>query len=290
MKLFSKIIVWYCCQVTLVLCSADYAWPSFDNAMASYTSYRKEICNRDAHWNCVKRLYNQAFMPMNYSETPRIPKKIHHIWLGSPLPEKYQHLREIFMEMHPGWEFYLWTEKEVDEFGLKNRAMYDATTNFGEKSDIARYEILYRFGGVYFDTDFECLKPFDALHHCCDFYTGFVTDKNATSVCIQNGLIGSVAGHPILKHCIETMCRKPGEGDMSWEIITRTGPVLLQKAFFQYAGRSNLIEVALPPNFFYSWPFFDRENNAPAYIKKCIRPESLAVHLWHVSWNKDATT
>ena len=33
----------------------------------------------------------------------------------------------------------------------------------GEKSDIFRYEILYRFGGVYVDTDFECIKPFECF-------------------------------------------------------------------------------------------------------------------------------
>jgi mannosyltransferase OCH1-like enzyme len=43
------------------------------------------------------------------------------------------------------------------------QAAFDRASNFGEKSDIWRYEILFRLGGVYVDTDFECVRPFDSL-------------------------------------------------------------------------------------------------------------------------------
>jgi len=70
-----------------------------------------------------------------------IPKIIHQIWLGSPLPEKYKQLQKSWLKYHPDWHYYLWTEKEIAAFGLTNQALYDATSNYGEKSDIARYEI-----------------------------------------------------------------------------------------------------------------------------------------------------
>ena len=49
---------------------------------------------------------------------------------------------------------------------MKNRSIYESTDNIGFKSDIARYEILYKYGGIYIDTDFECLKkiPDKFLH------------------------------------------------------------------------------------------------------------------------------
>lgn len=40
-----------------------------------------------------------------------------------------------------GWEAKLWTDEDVDGFGLENRAAYDAAGNFGQKSDILRYEV-----------------------------------------------------------------------------------------------------------------------------------------------------
>ena len=69
-----------------------------------------------------------------------------------------------------------------------------------KRSDIVRYEILHAFGGLYIDTDFECLKSFDILHHCYTFYIGTLSSHN---VGIGNGIIGSVAGHPLLRWCIE---------------------------------------------------------------------------------------
>lgn len=40
---------------------------------------------------------------------------------------------------------------------------FDAATNFGEKSDILRYEILEKHGGVYADVDVACVQAFDSL-------------------------------------------------------------------------------------------------------------------------------
>lgn len=37
-------------------------------------------------------------------------------------------------------------------------------TSAVEQSDIFRLDILLHFGGLYVDTDFECVAPFDLLH------------------------------------------------------------------------------------------------------------------------------
>lgn len=75
-------------------------------------------------------------------ELYRIPRKIHHIWLGSsPLPQPFARLRESWGSWHPGWELRLWTDADIDGFGLENRLAFDSATNFGAKSDIFRYEV-----------------------------------------------------------------------------------------------------------------------------------------------------
>ncbi|CAM9165965.1 unnamed protein product, partial [Heterosigma akashiwo] len=134
----------------------------------------------------------------------RIPKILHHIWLGGQLPERFQIFVNTWKEkhpivdikqtitththtQHPGWEFIFWDDSAVESFGLENARAYNQAENFGEKSDIARYEILNRFGGVYIDTDFECLGNFEALHQICDFYCGM---SNTGCIELNNGLIG----------------------------------------------------------------------------------------------------
>ena len=95
-----------------------------------------------------------------------IPKIIHHIWLGSPFPDHLVALRQTWQRHHDSteWQMQLWDDDAIASFGLMNYEAYNAATNFGEKSDIARYEILYRLGGVYVDTDFECISALDDLH------------------------------------------------------------------------------------------------------------------------------
>lgn len=61
------------------------------------------------------------------------------------------------------------TLRDISEItGLNNNPLYQREmvrrgTNFGAASDILRVEILYRFGGVYFDTDVLCLEPLGSI-------------------------------------------------------------------------------------------------------------------------------
>ncbi|GAI63343.1 unnamed protein product, partial [marine sediment metagenome] len=146
----------------------SYPSPFIDNfhaAMSNSPRYVEKFANADPYWLGIKKLYNTyAIQDLRYAHAPRIPKIIHQIWLGSPFPEKYAYFQSTWQLHHPDWEYKLWTEKEIEEFGLTNKAAYDESTNYGQKSDIARYEILYRIGGLYVDTDFECFNNFDLFH------------------------------------------------------------------------------------------------------------------------------
>ena len=41
---------------------------------------------------------------------------------------------------------------------MKNKKAFLSAHNYGMKSDILRYEILHTYGGVYIDTDYECVR------------------------------------------------------------------------------------------------------------------------------------
>lgn len=72
---------------------------------------------------------------------------------------------------------------EQINFKLKNTNPYINGSNYGEKSDVLRYEILQQFGGIYVDCDFECLKSFDSLLSC-NFFSGFSNTPAAVEVCL----------------------------------------------------------------------------------------------------------
>jgi hypothetical protein len=97
-----------------------------------------------------------------------IPKIIHQLWLGPrPLPTYTESWK--LCAFKNDWEYRLWRDKDIDELELKWRACYDAAPLFQIKSDIARIEILSRFGGFYFDCDFvssgESLETFIPIDH-----------------------------------------------------------------------------------------------------------------------------
>jgi mannosyltransferase OCH1-like enzyme len=129
------------------------------------------------------------------------------IWLGSPLPSQFVVLRDSWKRVLGNsdsghWQFRLWTDDDVTDFGMQNKAAFDAASNYGEKSDIFRYEILERYGGIYVDTDFECIQSVDKLHQLFSFYAGI---SNTGTVELNNGLIGAQAQHPILAKLIKVI-------------------------------------------------------------------------------------
>lgn len=210
-----------------------------------------------------------------YQEQPKIPKIIHQVWLGSPLPEEFKEFMRSWVAQHPGWQYKLWDDAEVAKITLYNQQYYDSTDNYGVKSDILKWEIVYRYGGVYIDTDFECLQPLDLFHHMYDFYTG-IQPLDTQFVQLGAALFGGVPGHPILKHCIETIkddWKKKGAP-------TKTGPVHFTKSFFATAGKAGSIDVALPSHYFY--PLGCRETITKN--KEWIEQGAYAVHHWAKSW------
>jgi mannosyltransferase OCH1-like enzyme len=86
----------------------------------------------------------------------RIPRTIHQIWFGpNPRPQQWM---STWRERHPGWSYQLWTEETLPQ--LANQRLFETLGSLWHgKADLARYEILHRYGGVYIDADAECVRP-----------------------------------------------------------------------------------------------------------------------------------
>jgi mannosyltransferase OCH1-like enzyme len=212
-----------------------------------------------------------------------IPQKIHFIWLGSPLPLPCKLIIDSWKRFHPSWTVKVWTDADVANFSFRNKAVYDQAKNFGEKADILRYEILYSFGGIYADIDFECLKPFDSIAQTCEFFVG-VENGSHPGPCVGNALIGSIPRHPILKYCIDSIPLSSQDHDL-WRIVTETGPHHLTKCFYALAQHFRGRAVPFPRAFFYPLPITANRNFPREVIKKqWVRPESMAIHYWANTW------
>jgi mannosyltransferase OCH1-like enzyme len=259
---------------------------SFDASMKRSKNFKKKICYRDDAWSHLRSLYD-AYREKEFSPNApyRIPKIIHCIWLGSPLPERCKTMIATWKKFHPTWTIRIWTDADVPSFQMKNKRAFDRAKNYGEKSDIWRYEILLRHGGLYIDTDFECIKPFDDLHKQCNFFAGIAYTRPAI---LYNGLIGSIPNHPILQKCIENIHPSTGDNN-SDRIMEETGPLFFSRIFFSMKESCKKDVVGFPITYFYAYPNTLRlQNTAPNKIKKkWIEDESYAIHYWATSWVKN---
>ena len=168
-----------------------------------------------------------------------IPHVIHRVWPGSDaMPEEYRRYGESWARHHPEWEMRLWTDAHADELGCAD-AMARART-YVERSDLIRYEVLRRHGGVYVDTDFECLKPIDPL---LAGVTAFAAYPRAGTSKVATGVMGCVPGHPAFERAAERVHEAVGLGrhgetgpDLMTEIVRERPDVTVfdAKLFYPY--------------------------------------------------------
>ena len=98
------------------------------------------------YWEWINKRYDH-FINVNKNQVI-VPRIIHQIWLGSKVPKKYDIWRKSWMKKNPEFEYILWDENKILKMGLINEKQFIQAKSFGIKSDIARYEILYNFGGI----------------------------------------------------------------------------------------------------------------------------------------------
>ena len=93
-----------------------------------------------------------------------IPKIIHYCWFGrNPLPESAVKCINSWKKFFPDYEIKEWNEDNFDVNIIPyTKEAYEAK-KYAFVSDYARMWILYHFGGLYFDTDVEVIKPMDDI-------------------------------------------------------------------------------------------------------------------------------
>ncbi len=194
-----------------------------------------------------------------------IPRVFHRIWFGSKLPEEYRRYGETWREHHPGWEMRLWTEKNLPE--LEDPGALERARHHAERSNILRYALLARFGGVYVDTDFECLRNIEPLLGGVQAFSALVRPGR-----VANGILGAVPGHPAFRRALEESTARVGEGRSS---ILATGPKFMSDLLEQFPDVTIFGSERFYP---YDWT---EEPRSAAEL-----PEAYAIH----HWRKTGTT
>jgi mannosyltransferase OCH1-like enzyme len=168
-----------------------------------------------------------------------VPRVVHRVWLGpEPLPGSFAAYGESWASLNPGWEVRLWTEETIPE-DLRRPEVRERLRVPAERSDILRLEILWRHGGVYVDTDFECIRPLEPLVGGLDFFCAYLKPGQA-----NNAFIGATSGHPILDRALDEL--RPNE----WHGYDKAaaGPEFLSTLLEDYPGVAVFAPELVYPN------------------------------------------
>lgn len=93
-----------------------------------------------------------------------IPKIIHYCWFGGkPLPKIAEKCIASWKKYLPDYEIKRWDESKFDVNAIPYTREAYAACKYAFVSDYARFWILYHYGGVYFDTDVEVIRPIDDI-------------------------------------------------------------------------------------------------------------------------------
>lgn len=289
MKRFSIIIKTIC--LSLILSFTAYGtitYHDFDDAMKK-SDFSPSVIETTTHIVGIKGEQLYTYFKSNYEaiiaaeknhkdeQKERIPRIIHQIWLGSPLPKEFHRFVLSWINLHipHGWKYKLWTDEDINQLDLYNKYYYDQVSNYGMRSDIARWEILYRFGGFYVDIDCEALQLLDDLL-VYDLVTG-LQPLDSGFVQLNNALVGAHQYHPIIAETIISM-------KQTWNLFKgapqKTGPVHFTRAFYRMANRFGTRDIALPSLYFAPLSC----NNPIVDYDTWKQKGAYSVHWWAKSW------
>jgi mannosyltransferase OCH1-like enzyme len=192
---------------------------------------------------------------------------LHRIWLDEPVPAQFEAFWTAFRLLHPKWELVTWADSGDLDWMICH-AEFDAARTWAGKSDILRYELLYKFGGVYVDTDVEPLRAFDDL---LDDERPFIGWEDDNLLCPT--VMGTPAKHPAIGVLLEALPR--------WfhkyrgaQPNRQTGPYFVTR---HLRGRSDV--RLLERDAFYPVGWWEKARLGGPYPQ-----ESYAVHHWAAGW------
>lgn len=217
-----------------------------------------------------------------------IPKIIHYCWFGrNPLPQSAEECIASWKKFLPDYEIKEWNEDNFDVNITTYTSEAYKARKFAFVSDYARFWILYNYGGLYFDTDVEILKPLDDIISRGGFMGIEKIEGNTIdnfeegTVLVNAGLgLGVEKGHPLYKEILDVYNKKHyigWNGKFTGTVVTTTTNILLKKTKLE---KDKITEIE--GIFIYPDEYFDPMNYYTKEIK--ITEKTRTIHKYATTW------
>jgi mannosyltransferase OCH1-like enzyme len=213
-----------------------------------------------------------------------IPKIIHQTWKTKQIPKWARKWHQTWKSFHPEYQFYLWTDEENREL-VKTHCpqfldTYDSFSVHIQRVDSVRYLILYLYGGIYVDLDFECFKNMDPL--LAD--TDLVLSYSSNVPVITNAIMMSKPRHPFWLRVLKHIRRAPPKKwyELSSLCVMRsTGPLMVHRV----AKKSGLFDdprtTILKKQYFFPFNMMQKKQKLDHF------PDAYGAHQHMCTWTNE---
>lgn len=206
-----------------------------------------------------------------------IPRIIHYCWFGGkPLPRSAKKCIRSWKKYFPDYEIKEWNETNFDINCCQYVKEAYAEKKYAFVSDVARFMILYEYGGVYFDTDVEVIKSFDDI--LCR--GGFMAVQNIDQV--NPGL--GIAAAPRLALYKELIDRYKSRSFLEdIECLNNKTIVEYTTEFLKECGLKSFNEIQqIAEIYVYPKEYFNPTNMVTRVVE--ISDETHSIHHYTASW------
>ena len=134
----------------------------------------------------------------------------------------------------------LWSNEDIEEFLKKQYSwlmpVYQSYPYFVLQTDLARYALIYHFGGIYIDLDLDCNVPFDQMLKNITGGKDYGVILGAgRPVGIGNSFMAAKAKHPFYKVMIENLSGHQGYYFTPyWTVMLSAGTLFVAKMYMKY--------------------------------------------------------
>ena len=222
-----------------------------------------------------------------------LPKTFHYIWLGNkPMHPLMDQWRTKWANLHPLWEIKIWRggspSLPIPRLTCNNEILESRFPDylklcptFAKKSDVWRYDLLERLGGIYLDTDFEPIKNIEPIVEDKEAFAGQCITKYDWSETNPTGklktetgcsIIGASAHHPWVRELFDNVRKQDPTAQLSLAFPYIT----------EITARHPEIHLFAPDVFYpIRWDECEPQTH---HKPKPLTEETYAVHRWSSQW------
>ena len=237
----TQLMILFCFALVLIIIFQDQIYKVSDDVFQpqSHKSSRKGDRARihQRYGLSTGLIKNTSLLLSEYT----IPHIIHQSWKNSLIHLLFQPWILSWRRNHPSWKYWLWTDIDLIMLVRKKfpqyQSLFDGYQTQIERVDVAKYMILYEYGGVFADLDMVSLKPIDQVLQG----NALVLAKepwihsnlfDKMEMIVSNAIMASRPKHPFLKWILEHLHENVNNTANS--IVWRTGPHMLTKELARY--------------------------------------------------------